>query len=362
MKMKKAGISILLIMLVFLLTAAVPAMAADNYVENGGQIPDTNLYPGGWEKAYAQILNSHAQAIAEYESRPIEYYLGSAFRSVSCRPIGIEDLNADGVPELIFMEAASGGSRGDLYIYSWSSQTASCKLYVPGITRLDYDDLLGFQIYLSAYGGDTLVIEHYEYEWPWLLQFTRNAFGQYTLTNYLHAEYDNSGEGGDSYLWNGSRVDEAGYTHLLESIRNGRTRTVSDYISPDSRTYGFTYTRSSAAAELQGSSGYSSGSSSGNSSGKTSGKVSGSFDGIYGYTTDKLSTRKGPSTTYEGGGTYSVKNQWIKVLAKAWDKRNSIWWVKCEIPYHGQTRVLWTGYKRFDPDTLPLDQLPEEIW
>ena len=86
------------------------------------------------------------------------------------------------------------------------------------------------------------------------------------------------------------------------------------------------------------------------------------FDGVYGLTIDKLATRKGPGTQYEGGGTYSVKNQWIKVLAQAWDSRNGIWWVKCEIPYHGEIRVLWTGWKRFDHDTISLEDLPEEQW
>ena len=85
-------------------------------------------------------------------------------------------------------------------------------------------------------------------------------------------------------------------------------------------------------------------------------------EGVLGLTIDKLATRKGPGTQYEGGGTYSVKNQWIKVLAKAWDKRNSIWWVKCEIPYHGEIRVLWTGWKRFDHTTISLDDLPEETF
>ena len=41
---------------------------------------------------------------------------------------------------------------------------------------------------------------------------------------------------------------------------------------------------------------------------------------------------------------------------------NGIWWVKCEIPYKGETRVLWTGYKRFDSGTLPLDAIPVEEW
>ena len=79
---------------------------------------------------------------------------------------------------------------------------------------------------------------------------------------------------------------------------------------------------------------------------------------LYGLTIDKLATRKGPGTQYDGGGTYSVKGQYIKVLSRAWDKRNGIWWVKCEIPYRKQIRVLWTGYKRFDPSTLPLESIP----
>ena len=85
-------------------------------------------------------------------------------------------------------------------------------------------------------------------------------------------------------------------------------------------------------------------------------------DRLFGLTIDKLATRKGPGTQYEGGGTYSVKGEYIEVLAKAYDKRNGIWWVKCVIPYHGEERILWTGYKRFDKDTLPLDLIPEEVW
>ena len=50
------------------------------------------------------------------------------------------------------------------------------------------------------------------------------------------------------------------------------------------------------------------------------------------------------------------------MLAKAYDKKNGIWWVKCVIPYKGEERILWTGYKRFDKTTLSLDDLPEEVW
>jgi len=83
---------------------------------------------------------------------------------------------------------------------------------------------------------------------------------------------------------------------------------------------------------------------------------------VYDYTIDKLSTRTGPGTQYDGGGTYSVKNQWVPVYAKAWDSRNGIWWVKVGITYRGEERILWTGYKRFDHDTLFLDDLPTEVW
>lgn len=79
---------------------------------------------------------------------------------------------------------------------------------------------------------------------------------------------------------------------------------------------------------------------------------------LRGLAIDKLSTRSGPSTTYDDMGTYSVKGQWIRVYCRAWDDRNDIWWVKVGIPYHGETRVLWTGYKRFDKATLPLKDIP----
>ncbi len=81
---------------------------------------------------------------------------------------------------------------------------------------------------------------------------------------------------------------------------------------------------------------------------------------LYGLAIEKLATRTGPGTSYEGGGTYSVKGEYIHVISRAYDKSNGIWWVKCEIPYHGEMRILWTGYKRFDPNSLPLESIPIE--
>ena len=72
----------------------------------------------------------------------------------------------------------------------------------------------------------------------------------------------------------------------------------------------------------------------------------------------KISTRSGPSTKYQDTGTYDLAGQYLEILARAYDNVNKIWWVKCVIPTNG--RELWTGYKRFDQSTLPLERIT--IW
>lgn len=79
---------------------------------------------------------------------------------------------------------------------------------------------------------------------------------------------------------------------------------------------------------------------------------------VYGLATQKLATRSGPGTQYSEEGTYYVAGQYIKVVSRAYDSRNGIWWVRCEIPTESGTRLLWTGYKRFDSSTLPLESIP----
>ena len=343
------------IALILLLVMLAASAGAETYVENGGRIPDGNLYTGSWNQAYIEVLKGRKTGILAYENRTIEYWDGNGRRTLRCCPVSLEDLTGDGIPELLFLEADDGGRRGDFSVYTSDGTNAFCALYVPGITRLDYEDFLGFRIYLTSWDGGGLVVEHYEYEWPWTLHFTRNALGRYTLANYLHAEYDASGEGNDRYLLNGRAVSWSEYDSMSSSLQRGQYRLISGYMADDGQTYGLSTTWSGAVSTLGGSDAGQSGQNNGGQSAAVYGEV-------YGYTIDKLATRKGPCTTYDGGGTYSVKNQWIRVLAKAWDSRNNIWWVKCEIPYHGEIRVLWTGYKRFDPATLDLETLPEEFW
>lgn len=328
------------------------AEEADGYVATGGQIIDQQTYSGSWQQAYMQILNSHSERIHAYQNRTLEYWMNDEAMVVPCKPVSLTDITGDGTPELIFMEAATD-DRGDLYIYGASGGNIKCILYIPGITRLGYDDVgLGFDIYLSSADDGTLVAEYEEYEWPWVLQLKQNALGQYTLLNYLRAEYDNSDWDNDRYYRNGTRISGDSYEETLRKLRDGRTMTISSYIAEGNTHYGFSMDWESAASLISGWN-YE----------PTAVPPSGQNDDrLFGLTIDKLATRKGPGTQYEGGGTYSVKGEYIEVLAKAYDKRNGIWWVKCVIPYHGEERILWTGYKRFDKDTLPLDLIPEEVW
>ena len=337
----------LALILALCLLLAAAAAGAETYVEQNGMVPDQMSYPGDWRTAYSQILYNHKESILAYENRKISFYQNGREYNVPCKPVKTQDIDGDGIPELLFLEAAAEETRGDLYIYSSNGTAAKCVLYVPGITRLDYDELLGFDIYMSTYGGNTLVIEHYEGEYEWKLQFAVSSTAGYYLLTWMKVEGDYSGEGYDSYYRNGMIVGYQTYQSALNGLRNGKYNVISEYMKADYSSYGLDLTWQNAVDSLGGNSGW----------------QDDEYDRvIYGWTIDKLATRKGPGTQYEGGGTYSVKNQYIQVLAKAYDKRNGIWWVKCVIPYHGEERILWTGYKRFDENTLSLDDLPEEVW
>lgn len=348
--MKRMQKTLAALLLLCSLLTVLPA-GAENYVEMGGVIPDQNAYGGSWQSAFVQILNNHSSAIRRYQNRLIQATINGKDYAIPCLPVARKDLTGDGVPELIFLEEAAGDARGDLYIYGRSGGVSRCMLYVPGITRLDYDDFLGFNIYLSSSFGKTLIIEHYEYETPWVLQFLLNAQNRYELLNYFTIEGDYSGEGEDDFYRNGQKLDGNAYFNALQALQQGKTGEISSYMKPGYASYGLDETWETAVNELNGAAGRS-----GSPSGQTGSEK------IYGLAVKKLATREGPGTTYPEGGSYDVKGQYIQVLAKAYDKRNEIWWVKCVIPYRGKNKVLWTGYKRFDHSTLPLDRIPEEFW
>ncbi len=341
--MKKTRTALALLAALCLLLAVAGGGAetyVDRFVNAAGQIPDQDVYTGDWQDIYLRVLEEHACKIHTYQAIPFEWD-GEDSRLLPCFPVGLRDLNGDGIPELYFLEA--DGDRGDLLVYSGNGSSGQCVLYVPGITRLDYDATLGFEVYLLSSG--ILGIRHYRYEEEYLLEFYVNPEGPYTLFDYMYSLPDGSGEGDDRYFRNGREISHDAYYDVLETWNAGGA-CISEYFAKNDMSYGFDYTYETAVSVLGGTA---------QPTAAPAAKTE-----IYGYAIDKLATRKGPGTQYAGGGTYSVKGQQIKLLARAWD--GSIWWIKCEIPYHGEIRVLWTGYKRFDHASFNLEDLPEETW
>ena len=71
----------------------------------------------------------------------------------------------------------------------------------------------------------------------------------------------------------------------------------------------------------------------------------------------RLSTRSGPSTSYDEPGTF-FQNTWrtetVRVLGKEWD--GNIWWVMVEFQNGRDAYRAWTGLKRVN---VNLDDVPE---
>ncbi len=74
-------------------------------------------------------------------------------------------------------------------------------------------------------------------------------------------------------------------------------------------------------------------------------------------TSDRVPSRSGPGTQYDGTGSYHKAGTQMLALTKAWDSRNGIWWVQVELTYSGRQRRVYTGQQRLYVD---LDLLPEE--
>jgi len=340
----RAALAVLLSLCVLLGTAVCGAETY-LYTDEDGQIADPTVYRGSWEEVYLQVLQARSGKIHAYQEKTIEFTQNGVDYAIPCYPAGLTDLTGDGIPELLVLEYVEDEMRGDLLVYSADKGEGGCILHVPGITWPEYDPLQGFEIWATA--GESLLIRHDEMELEWKRQFGYSSgFGLYERRNTLMLEVELSGESEDRYYLNGARVGEDTYLAVEKELDRNRGQFISGYISEDMQSYGFQYTWEQAAAVL--------------SSTERTGLEQPQADreDIYGLAIDRLATRKGPGTQYDGGGTYKVKGQYIKVLAKAWD--GSIWWIKCEIPYKKETRVLWTGYKRFDPSSFSLDDLPEE--
>lgn len=338
----KRILSCLCVLVLLSVAAAVPAMA-DTYAEVTAPLPDREVYSAPWPAAYEQILTTYCDGILNYQETLYEAYIDGEYAEVPCRPVALEDLDEDGIPELVFLEFLEDECLGNLYVFTSDADSARCALFIPGVTLLGYDDWLEFRIYMTEDHGEALAVEFYQYETPWILTFARNAENRYELVTCLTYRVDNSGEDEDNeFFRNGENITETEYWALLDEIRSGQTRVITA-LREDCAWYGLGLTLDETFTALGE---------------EFTGNSAQAQGPVYGLAIQRLATRKGPGTQYAGGGTYNVKGQYIQILSRAYDKKNGTWWVKCVIPYRGKERVLWTGYKRFDQDQLPLESIP----
>ena len=73
-----------------------------------------------------------------------------------------------------------------------------------------------------------------------------------------------------------------------------------------------------------------------------------------------LSTRTGPGNWYDEPGTFfsnNYQNTSVRVLSKAWDERNSIWWLQVEFYISSTPYRAYTGLKRVNID---INNVPNE--
>ena len=82
------------------------------------------------------------------------------------------------------------------------------------------------------------------------------------------------------------------------------------------------------------------------------------YSSVWATSNRRLATRTGPGTQYDEPGSFNQAGVQYKILSKAYDDRNGIWWVQVEITT--KDGVIWgyTGVKRFD--NLNLSLIPEE--
>ena len=82
------------------------------------------------------------------------------------------------------------------------------------------------------------------------------------------------------------------------------------------------------------------------------------YANVWAVSNRRLATRTGPGTEYDEPGSFNEAGVSYRILSKAFDSRNGIWWVQVEISAGGGIYWAYTGVKRFE--NLNLDAVPEE--
>lgn len=82
---------------------------------------------------------------------------------------------------------------------------------------------------------------------------------------------------------------------------------------------------------------------------------------VTGLATDDLIGSSGPGgpRIYDGGGTYKVKGERLRLVSIAYDESGRAW-VQCEVPFGQKLRRIYTELERFDTESFAVDGLPVE--
>ncbi len=82
--------------------------------------------------------------------------------------------------------------------------------------------------------------------------------------------------------------------------------------------------------------------------------------GIIAQLNQRIATRTGPSNDYDEPGSFFSKGDYVRVLGKAWDTENAMWWYQVEFQYSGEWYRAYTPAKRIDLDPALVEMEPDE--
>ena len=173
-------------------------------------------------KAYADVLMEHETEILNYENKLKKYNSGSYPIGVEERQIALEDIDGDGIEELLFVARTDILSDGyemsfDLYIYSYDRGVV--KLYQSNI----FTEAGGFSSYLVARTNDNRL----SVARTWVDGFTDleasiyKKSGNKLISNYYMKAYADDEENVYNYDINGQKNNDADW--------NGYERVTADY-------------------------------------------------------------------------------------------------------------------------------------
>ena len=223
-------------------TAAILLLCRAAAADPDLSLQDTAVRTGAPADAYAAILAEHAGGIRAYRD-----YAAEVADIADCRPVGLPDLNGDGIPELVFLDLADdseyGFKTGRLWIYTADENGVHCALTL----RPEIDDLLYSGYYLGE--GGRLTLRFSDTERGWIMRLRPDADGRWAAETILTEQEDFSGEGPDEYFLNGRKISKAEYRKLAERLR-AEQGTAFGSLDPDNGGNGFTYTPEEALEAL----------------------------------------------------------------------------------------------------------------